>query len=232
MLKVKERLRFMYDNMFHSGNTMCPKTEVKAGQLTVEGQGTIHAKPDIATITVGVVSEGTDLNTVQRENNLKSAAVISAMKALGIEERDIRTVSYTVNPIYDYVDGKQIFRGYRISNMLEITIRDIERAGDIISKAMDSGANTVSNIDFTLSNPTAYYLKALRVAVKDAYKKAETIANSVGTSLRPIPVKITERYNEYSMPVPRLSMEAMEVPVQPGILDITAKIEAVFEYAV
>ncbi|MFZ5354380.1 MAG: SIMPL domain-containing protein [Bacillota bacterium] len=220
----------MYDKMYPTGNMICAGISQKKGQLAVQGAGKIKARPDIAAVTIGVITEDADINKAMQENNRVSAEVIKAVKMQGVEERDIQTANYVVDTQYDYIDGKQVFRGYKVTNLMEVTIRDIDKAGDVIGAAVNAGANNVSDVSFTLSNPSAYYLKALRIAVKDAGKKAEAVAQTLNTRIMPIPVKIIERNAGDRYTSTKLAMEAAAVPVQPGLLEVTASVEGVYEY--
>ncbi|MEA4828272.1 MAG: SIMPL domain-containing protein, partial [Clostridium sp.] len=102
-----------------------------SNSVKLNGKGTLKTKPDMAILTLGVITEGKELKTVQEENALKTNSLINRLKAMGINERDIQTQSYNVDIEYDYVDGKQVFRGYRVTNTIVVTIRDINKTGEI-----------------------------------------------------------------------------------------------------
>ena len=105
----------------------------------------------------------------------------------------IQTQNYNIRPNYDYIDGKQVFRGYEVSNNLKVLIRNINFAGEIIDTAVKNGANTVSGINFIVSDQTKYYYEALRLAIEDAQNKASVMANELKVKLNIIPIQINEQ---------------------------------------
>lgn len=111
-------------------------------QIRVHGSGSVKVKPDTAVIQLGVVTEGTNLTSVQNENASTVSRVKSRLMAAGVEEENIQTSDYSVYPQYDYVDGKQEFRGYQVSHMLTVTVEDIEQTARSLtqrSKAEQTG---------------------------------------------------------------------------------------------
>lgn len=204
---------------------------VHCNKMTLSGKGTIKVKPDMATINLGVETKGGNLQEVQAQNAQLSNNLISTLLNLGIKENDIQTYSYTITPEYDYVDGKQIFRGYRVVNNFKITVRDIGKVGTIIDAAVKSGANLAQNIEFGLSNGSAYYNQALNLAIEDAIKKAENIERRFNYMINKTPASIKEE--SIGQPIV-MESAAFKVsggtPVQSGLLEINASIAAVFCY--
>jgi uncharacterized protein YggE len=203
----------------------------KKGHIKVTGVGTVKAVPDIAIISLGIVTENTVLETARRENAVKTAAVINMLTGMGIEEKQITTGAFTIDPLYDYIDGRQVFRGYRISNLLAVTIQDIARAGEAIDKATFAGANRIDNISFTLSDQTSYYDKALNLALENALHKGSEIGNALDLKIDEVPYRIIEK--NMSAPVYEVSSVKLSVPatpVLPGQTEITSTILVLFGY--
>lgn len=201
-------------------------------RINVNGKGSVKAVPDIAVVIMGVTSEGKDLNAVQKENAELTERVIFTLSKLGIDDRDIETEAYTVEPVYDFVEGKQVFRGYRVRNILRVTIREIGKTGRIIDAAVKSGANTVSSINFDISEEWGYYYQALKLAVEDAVRKAEVVSKTMGVNVDRIPVSVTE---ESYGPIPMVLGAFTEsriaaTPIRPKGIEITATVKAVFKY--
>lgn len=201
--------------------------------LKLEGSSSIKVKPDIFTVKVGVVTEGKELIKVQEENKNKVEKVIYSIMNLGIPERNIKTSNYSIDPQYDYIEGKQTFRGYRVANILSITVDDINQAGKIIDTAVANGANVVYDIDFSLSNSSKYYNQVLSMAIENAIKKAKSIERSLGIKVDTIPSDITELSSE-DMPaetrVLSLKSASTSTPIMSGEFEIRAKVKAVFRY--
>ncbi|GAA0730083.1 SIMPL domain-containing protein [Clostridium malenominatum] len=208
-------------------------TSWNEGKMKVNGLGIVRVQPDVAIVNLGVVTENKDLETAQRENAIKSNSVINALRQMGIDEKDISTASYTIEPQYDYVEGRQIFRGYRVSNILNVKVRNINKVGEVVDNAVKNGANTVNNIKFTVDNMEIYYNKALKLALKDAAIKAREMANSLRVNLNGTPVRIIEESVREigESPVPYKAL-AEATPILPGQINVTAKIVALFSYLV
>ncbi|MEI2400821.1 SIMPL domain-containing protein, partial [Paenibacillus phytohabitans] len=186
-----------------------------------------------STITLGVITESSTVSTAQNENNQITNKVIQALIGLGIPNKNIKTVDFRIEVLYDYENSKQTLRGYRVVHMLQISDVDMQATGSVVDTAVQNGANTVTSIHFTVSNPQVYYAKALENAVADAGRKARTIANGLGVQLQEIPLHIKE-LSQQSPPIPfqtaMFAKSEATTPIQPGELTITARIEATFSY--
>jgi len=202
-------------------------------KLRVNGRGVVEAEPDLALITLGVVTKDMNPQTAQQLNDQISKKLINALLQLGIARDDIKTASYTINPEYDYNEGQQTLTGYNVTHLLDIKVRDINRAGLVLSTAVQNGANQIVRVEFTLEDAKQYYNRALKLAVKDAAQKAQAITNTMKVSLDPIPCSIIEQSTSLT---PFAEQGAMKLttaaPVMPGQIEITAAVEAEFEYKV
>jgi uncharacterized protein len=207
-------------------------TDPRACKLKVEGRGSTKVRPDIAVVVLGVVTENKQLKLAQDENATRMTAVLGSLRENAIPMEDIQTQSYNIVPQYDYIEGKQVFRGYRVEHILEVTIRDMTRIGEIIDDAVQSGANQVSSIKFSIANPSAYYQKALNAAVDDALEKARTLGIKLNISVFKVPVQIVEMGYETGVPIIPLMYQAVgtATPIQTGLVEISSRIEAVFAY--
>lgn len=208
------------------------RNEKKNNKMEVEGNGKVKAIPDIAVITLGVITENKDLKTAQQQNKIKTNKVFNALNEIGVDDKDIQTIAYNINQYYDYIDGKQVFRGYKVTNKFTITTDEIDKIGLIIDTAVENGANYANEIQFKVSNPSYYYNKALTLAVEDAVKKAEDIGNTLGVYVKEVPIKIVEQ-NFKSNYLPRQpyyrAPEAI-TPIEAGEIEFKAKVTAIFSY--
>jgi len=211
--------------------SLCIDTDSDNNTLNLNGKGAVQVTPNIAVVSLGVVTENMDLNVALKENTAKMTKVIGSLKNMGIAEKDIKTQSYNIELLYDYVEGKQIFKGYRVSNILSVTVRNINTVGEVINTAVDNGANVVNSINFTVSNPALYYREALTMAIKDAVEKASVIEKSLKVVVDKTPIKILEETFGYA-PVAAngMMMKAAAPPIMPGQTEITASIKATFSY--
>lgn len=203
----------------------------KRGELKINGTATIKVEPTIAIVNLGVVTEDMNLEKAQRENAIKATAIINELLKFNISKEDISTFTYNIEPQYDYIEGKQVFRGYRVTNILSVTIKDLSKIGQIIDAAVSKGANRVDNIKFTVENPSLYYNKALSLAIINAINKARQVQNTLKVSVFRIPYKIIEQSStENIQEVASFKALAATTPILPGQITITANIEAFFHY--
>lgn len=203
----------------------------KKGELKLNGTATIKVESNIAIVNLGVVTEDMNLEKAQRENAIKVTAIINELLKFNIPKEDISTSSYNIEPQYDYIEGKQVFRGYRVTNILSVTIRDLSKVGQIIDAAVSKGANRVDNIKFTVENPSLYYNKALSLAIINAINKARQVENTLKVTVFKIPYKIVEQGStENIQEVAGFKALAATTPILPGQSTITANIEAFFHY--
>ncbi|HHW32482.1 MAG TPA: SIMPL domain-containing protein [Clostridiaceae bacterium] len=209
--------------------------------INVSGLGIIKASPDIAYITLGFVTEDTDANEAQKKNAKQMDKIVAAIKDLGIEDEDIKTVSYNIYPKYDYDRNTGVSKiiGYSVNNSVQVTVRDILKTGKVIDIASENGANTSGGISFGLSDYEGYYNNALKAAVENAKKKADIIADTLGVSLK-LPVSITENSGYQQPPTVYYSKtmdwaasdeaERVTTPIESGTLEIRASVAVIYEY--
>lgn len=214
----------------YTRHSSCHKNN-KGKTLRVDGKGVITVAPDTANVVLGIQTENRNLTTAQNDNAIIATRVINSLKAIGIGEENINTDSYIIEPQYDFVDGRQIFRAYRVTNNIRITTKAINDIGQIVDTATANGANIVNNINFFLSDITPYYRKALNLAVEDALIKARAISNSLGVILDEIPITVIEGSYDCTPPAGRNTLAfAASTPIIPGQLTISATINATFNY--
>ncbi|WFD09281.1 SIMPL domain-containing protein [Tepidibacter hydrothermalis] len=200
------------------------------GTISVVGTGSIQVPPDMATVTVGVVTQDKDLEKAQAENSKLSNNVIKGLNDIGIEDEDIQTINYSVRTNYDYINGKQKFRNYEVRHVLQVTVKDIDQVGEVYDVAIRNGANIEGGVTFGLSNEKYYYDKALDLAVKDSVKKANNIANSLNTKVNNIPSSIKETSFGQAQVYPKTYAATNGAPpIQSGLIEVSAQVNATFE---
>lgn len=215
--------------------TVAPLSHNNQPLIEVSGEGKVSTAPNRAIIVLGVITESPSLATAQSENTSAVTNVINSLLRLNIPREQIQTVTYRIEIQYNYEDGTQIFKGYRVTHLLQITIDRVEQTGFVVDTAVNSGANFVSSIRFTITNLEIYYNQALSTAIQNAESKANTIARTLGVKLVRIPVKITEETRVIEPPIPfqaSLLSEgaAVPTPIQPGELEIRAVLRAQYTY--
>lgn len=203
----------------------------KSNTLIVSGEETILAAPDQAIIKLGVITENKDPAAAQQENANTISNVINAIIGLGLPEEHIRTVEYRIEPQYEYQESTQIFRGYKVTHLLQLTISGIKQVGDILDTAVRNGANTVSSLRFTLSNQEGYYNQALSLALENARDKAAALAKTLGVTLNKTPDLVQEvSVNQPILFESATLLKNAQTPIQPGELEIPAAVKVEYSY--
>ncbi|WNS74190.1 SIMPL domain-containing protein [Bacillus sp. DTU_2020_1000418_1_SI_GHA_SEK_038] len=201
--------------------------------IRVSGIGKVTVAPNRAEITLGVSTEDVQLEKAQNDNAAAIANIKNALNSIGIHDDQIRTVNYSIFPQYDYIEGKQIFRGYRVEHLLLITIGDIEKAGLVVDTAVKNGANIITGIKFSVNNPSQYEQQALSFAVIDSFQKAEAIARTLGVQLNNTPILIQEmghRGEPFPIQTSAFVKSEAATAIQPGTLEISSQVLAEYTY--
>lgn len=200
--------------------------------LTVAGVGEVAIEPDTVTVQLTVMTEGDQLAIVQQENAVTMTRVIQSLNQLGVPEENIRTVSFNIHPRYDYVDGKQVFRGYEVIHTISVKVTNFSEIGNIIDTAVKNGVNQVGNIAFSRSDFQQVEQQALQLAIANAEAKAHAMAETLHIQLNTIPVKVTELTQEEApMLMKSFTLsEAATTPIEPGQIVIRASVQVQYEY--
>jgi uncharacterized protein YggE len=161
-------------------STEVPELVCNTGRsIQVSGTAVVNVTPDRVLIQLGVQSNATTPQKVENVNSTTINRVIQALKAQGIEDKDIVTDWYVIEPIYEDYSSLYI-KGYRINNIVAITLRDISKVNKVIIAALNAGANQVVNVEFYLSNLRKYRDLAREMAMKAAQEKAQDLASAAG----------------------------------------------------
>ncbi|MDG4907035.1 SIMPL domain-containing protein [Mesorhizobium sp. WSM4898] len=205
-------------------------------RIVVSGEGEATVAPDMAILTLNVMREAKTARAALDANNDAMAAVIAAMKSAGIADRDLQTAGIQINPRYNYTnkaDGSQEAElvAYQVTNTLSVRVRDVDKTGDILDKAVSLGVNQGGGIAFTNDDPKATITEARKKAVADALAKAKTLAAAAGVNLGKV-IEITDQ-NVAPAPMP-LNAKAFDaaraaVPVQAGENSYTVQVTVTFE---
>ncbi len=202
--------------------------------MTVSGSGKVYLTPDIAYVTIGVHTEGYDAKKAVSENNANTQEVISALKALGIDSKDMQTTNFSIYPQQEYdSEGKPTGEiKYVVDNSVFVTVRDLEMIGDVLNQAVQSGANSISGIQFDVADRTSAQSAARKSAVENAEVKANELAEAAGVQLGPV-----QSISEYtsSGPLPKYDMRAAapmaesSVPIEAGQMVLTIEVSIVYQ---
>ncbi len=178
--------------------------------ISVSGYGESFSTPDIATFTYSVVSQKPTVAAAQADATAKANAALAYLKSAGIDEKDIQTSNYSVNPQYDWVqgacvngscpNGRQVLRGYEVRQSTTVKVRDTAKAGDVLTGIGATGATEVSGLQFTFDNPNQGQDEARQKAIADAKAKANELARELGVSIVRV-VSFNESSGGYPTPM-------------------------------
>ena len=199
--------------------------------VVVSGEGLVKAAPDRAFVMFAVESRSKNPKDAQSQNATNMSAVQSKLTAAGIPKDAVRTLSYELNLESDWVNGRQVPRGYVARNTVEVRLDDITRVGEVIDLAITNGANSVHGVRFDLKDRDALEREALKRATADARARAEAAAAGAGASIGRV-IRIEEPSSRaYPMaPAPMMMREAAQdaraatTPVIAGEIEIRAAV--------
>ena len=200
-------------------------------QITVSGEGTVSATPDMATVVLSVVTEDPQASAALETNSTTMSKLIKSLEALGVTKQELRTNQFHVSPKYVYVkDQEPRLVGYTVSNTLTVTVCQTDTFGKILDSAVKNGANRVDSVSWGFKNPQELLDKARVSAVTDAKRKAELMAKTAGSSLGTL-VSIHESASyrpQYNMYAARAADAAPSVPVEAGTQTLRVTVNVVW----
>jgi len=206
-----------------------------AGTLTVTGQGSASAVPDMATMTMGVSHEAANPQNAMEWVTRDINSVFSRLRDAGIEERDLQTSQISLYPVWSRADreGKSTVSGFSASVNMRVVLRDLDRLGDILDEVLDAGGNRFNGMTLGIQDTASLQTEARVAAIADARMKAADYAEAAEVTLQGI-VSISENggggspYPALRMADAAMSMESLEVAR--GESAISQTVTVVFEF--
>ena len=204
--------------------------------ISVNGEATIAAEPDQAQIDIGVTTQARTAPDASRENTERLARVLAEVKKLLGKGDEVKTSGYALNPQYRYPQGgKPEIVGYQANNTVRIKMSKLDDVGKVIDAAMQSGANNINRLSFTLKDEDAARLDALKQASAKAKAKAEAIAASLG--LRIVRIASVIEGERGIQPIYRAApmaraeglAAAAPTPIEQGTVDVRSTVSLVAE---
>ncbi len=203
-------------------------------RISVSGSGVVEAPPDMALIRLGVVTTGRSAAAALAENSERVSAILAALRAAGIEARDLQTSGLSLSPRFDNSSSSvpreaPRISGYEAQNMITVRVRDLAVLGAILDRVVKTGANSFSGLQFTRADLRPLQDEARREAVRDAIAKARLMAGEAGMRLGPV-LSISEAGGG-GMPRPEMMRSAAiagDVPVAGGEISVRAAVSMEF----
>ena len=213
--------------------------------IWVTGQGTLSLEPDLALVNIGVETQAATVAQARNEAANAMAAIVAAVKARGLVDRDIQTRSFNIFPQYEFPevfeDGRRVRRqvlvGYTVSNSASIKVRDLDSVGPIIDDVANAGgdATRINGVSFTVEDPKSFMTELRELAVQDALDKAQHLATLTGVGVGRL-VLITEsgggipRVQDFASAERGFALAAAApTSISGGELELRLNVQAVFE---
>jgi uncharacterized protein len=206
---------------------------VQGTLLTISAEGMSEGRPDMATVNLGVTTEGQTAQAALQENARRMTALTQALRRAGIAERDIQTSNVSVYPQQQYRENQQpLITGYQANNTVTAKVRNIDNTGRVIDAAVSAGGNTVNGVFFSYQNPDEQLDAARRDAIAEARRRAELYASALNMRVGRV-VAVTEG-GGYAPPMPMPMMARAEAadastPIAPGQIETRVSVSVTFE---
>jgi len=203
--------------------------------ISVSGTGKVVLSPDLADLRLGVSATAGSVKAARESAAQRMTAVIAALKALGIDDKDIQTTTLSLQPTYDYSANTNPPRitGYTLSNAVAVTVRDLSKLGDAIDNSLAAGANSLDSVGFRVSDQAAAEKQARQSAMTEAQAKAKTLADAASVSISGV-ASIAEQVAPVPYPVYYGAMAGAPAakdaatPVEAGTNEITVTVTVVY----
>ena len=202
--------------------------------ISVTGTGKVVVTPDLADLRLGVSVTKPTVKAARAAAAATMTNVIAAIKKLGIADKDIQTTNLSLQPVYTYPPngGTPKLTGYTLSNTVAVTIRDLDKIGDVIDDSLTAGATTMDGVTFRNENPAAAEEQARKEAMTQAKAKADTLASSAGVHISGVS-SISETSAPIPYPIPYFGAAAgaaqdTSTPVQVGTNEVSVSVAVVY----
>lgn len=199
--------------------------------IAVTGTGTVAAVPDRALVQVGAVTAGANLQDALDANSAVVDRLIAGLKDVGLSERDIATTRFDVQP--EYARGKEngnnppVITGYRVTNMLQLKVSNLQIFGSVLDRAVQLGANQIGGVQLDVSRADQLKNEARQKAVAQAQERAQLYADAAGVKIaRVLSIAELDGIAE-PRPVP-YARTASAVPIEAGERELGVTVQMVF----
>jgi uncharacterized protein YggE len=201
--------------------------------ISLSASGAVKTTPDKVDISTGVTTEAKTAREALDQNTEAMTKVVEALKADGIDAKDIQTVNFSIGPVYEQkAEGKPpVVVGYRVTNQVRITLHDIKKLGAILDKVVTLGANQIDGIEFGVEEPEALKDEARKLALKNVTDNAKLYAEAAGVGLGQI-LSITEEESSYQpryAPMATRMDSAKEAPIEAGTASVEVRVRVSWE---
>ena len=201
--------------------------------ITVVGTGTVSLVPDVAQVNVGAEARAETVAEAKAEVDRQMTAIHAAIEEMGIDEKDVQTSHYSIH--YERESMPAVKEGpvaesqgvYRVSNLLQVTVRDVEKAGNVVDAAVEAGANQVYGVTFTVADESRWQGQAREKAFSAAEDRAAELARLAGVELGAVQ-SVSEIIGGWPAAMAPMPETVMSGGFAPGELELSTRVQVTF----
>ena len=210
-----------------------PPSQPDSGTIVVPGTGRVSVVPDVADLRLGVAVARPKVDAARSEAARLMDAILAAVDGAGVARRDVRTTMLSIQPRYDYRDGRPpTLTGYELANVVEVTVRDLAKLGDVVDASLAAGATSMDGLTFRVADPAPVEREARRLAMADARSRAEVLAAEGGLAIEGVSDIVEGAASRPPMPFPKaermLAAADAATPVEAGALEVAVSVTVTF----
>jgi len=204
------------------------------GSIVVSGTGRVSVQPDVADLRLGVTLSRATVDEARKDAGATMAAILTAVERAGVAQKDVRTSLLSVQPQYEYRDNQPpALSGYQLANVVEVTVRDLARLGDVVDGTLKAGATSMDSLNFRLEDPAPAEREARTRAMAEARSRADVLAEAAGVAISGV-ASVSE---DGALPPPRpfaakaerMMMAAdASTPVESGSLEVSVRVTVAY----
>lgn len=210
------------------------KTTTETGTIVVSGTGRVAVEPDIADLRLGVAISRPTVDAARSEAAKLMDAIQAAVDGAGVARKDVRTALLSVQPRYDYRESRApALTGYELANVVEVTVRDLAKLGDVVDGTLAAGATSMDGLSFRVADPAPAEAEARRRAMAEARTRADVLAETAGLTIEGVADIVEGALGRPPIPYPkaeRMGLAAADVstPVESGSLEVAVTVTVTY----
>ena len=210
-----------------------PDEPTSTGTIVVSGTGRVAVQPDVADLRLGVAVAKPTVEAARGEAAATMDAILRAVDGAGVARADVRTAMLSVQPRYDYRDGRApVLTGYEIANVVEVSVRDLSALGDVIDATLTAGATSMDALSFRLADPRPAEREARRQAMAEARSRADVLAEAAGVTVQGVSDIVEGQPVRPPGPVAKAQRMALAAdagtPVEAGTLEVAVTVSVTY----
>lgn len=210
-----------------------PASPDQFGRILVTGTGRVPVGPDLADLRLGVSTTRPTVEAARAASAATMTAILAALDRAGVARRDVQTSLLSVQPQYDYRDGRAAtLTGYQLADLVAVTVRDVGRVADVIDGALRAGATSLDGLSFRVADASAPEREARLAAMSAARQRADDLARAAGLTIAGVEDIVEDGAGRPPMPFAKAERMALAAdvatPVEAGSLEVVVRVSVTY----